>query len=127
MSSLTPRVRRRITTAAFGLAFVLAAMWASHIVAVAWRTASYRAAERFIRSSREISAEVGQITDLEEISASAFRPWSSPDWKDAYFRIRVKGSSGTIVVWIALVKASGVWKPTAAALNNADGQRLKLQ
>lgn len=104
-------------------------MWASHIVAVAYipRTSSYRAAEQFIRYSPEISAEVGQITDLKEISASAFRPSSSSDWKDAHFRISVKGSRGSIVVWIALVKASGVWKPTDAALNNADGQKLKLQ
>jgi hypothetical protein len=114
---------------AFGLGFVLAAMWAGHIVAVAYipRLESYRVAQQFIRSSPEISAKVGRITDLTDISASAFRPSSSSDWKDAYFRIRVTGSSGVVVVWIALAKELGVWKPTAAALNNADGQKLKLQ
>jgi hypothetical protein len=114
---------------AFGLGFVLAAIWASHIVAVAYipGTAPYRAAELFIRTSPEISAEVGRITDLKEISASAFRPWSSSDWKDVHYKIRVNGSSRSIVVWIALVKASGAWKPTDAAFNNEDGPKLKLQ
>jgi hypothetical protein len=100
VSSFDPRGRRHITRAAIGLAFVLAWMWAGHIVVVAYIPGleSYHVAQQFIRSSPEISAKVGRITDLTDISASAFLSSSSSDWKDAYFRIRETGTSGAIVV-----------------------------
>lgn len=114
---------------AFGLGFVLAAAWAAHIAAVVYvpRTEWYGAAERFIRASPEVSAEVGEITELRFIAGGASRPWSSSDWKDAQLRVRVTGRRGTAVVWMTLIKASGVWKPTAAALNDENGRKLKLQ
>lgn len=129
MGDLSPRVRRQITRSAFGFGFVLAALWAAHIVAVVYipKTESYGAAQQFIRTSPEISAEVGRITDLRVVSASAFRPWSSTDWERSHFRVRVTGSRGTVLVWMTLTKVSGVWKPTAAALNDENGRKLKLQ
>jgi hypothetical protein len=121
--------RKRIKTAALGLGFLLAAFWVAHIAAVVYvaRTEWYLAAEWFIRASPEVSADVGGITGTSFIAGGASRSSSSSDWKDAQLRVRVTGNRGTAIVWMTLIKVSGVWKPTAAALNDENGRRLKLQ
>jgi len=127
--SFSPQVRRQITRAAIGLAFVLVALWGAHIGTVVYLPQAewYPAAEKFIRSSPEISAEVGRITQLTPIAGGASWLYSSSDWKDAQSKVQVTGSRGSAVVWIRLIKVSGVWKPTAAALNDENGRKLKLQ
>jgi hypothetical protein len=107
---------------------VLAALWLAHINAVVFvpQTQWYRAAEQFVRSSPEVSAEVGQVHEVQFIGGGASRYYSS-DREDAQLRVRVSGSRGKAVVWMTLIKVSGVWKPTAAALNNENGRKLKLQ
>jgi hypothetical protein len=120
--------RRRIVLPVFGLGFVLAAMWMAHIAGVVYvpQTPWYRAAEQFVRSSPEVSAEVGQVHKVQFIGGGA-STYRSSDREDAQLKVRVTGGHGTAVVWMTLVKASGVWKPTAAALNDENGRRLNLK
>jgi hypothetical protein len=41
--------------------------------------------------------------------------------------VSVVGSRGKAVVWMTLVKVSEVWKPTAAALSDENGPKLKVK
>ena len=129
ITNIPAATRRRIIRAAVGLGFCLAALWAAHIAAVAYvpRTEWYLAAERFIRSNPEVSAEVGRIANLEVISAGGFRSWFSSDWENAQLRVRVTGSKGTVRVSVSLVKTTGRWMPEAGTLELADERRLKLK
>ena len=120
--------RRRLTRMAFGLGFVVAAAAAAHIAAVVYvpRTQWYRAAEQFVRSSPEVSAEVGQIHEVRFIRGGAGR-WYSTGREDARLSVSVVGSRGKAVVWMTLVKVSDVRKPTAATLSDENGPKLKVK
>jgi hypothetical protein len=119
--------RRRLTRMTFGLGFVVAAAAAARIAAVVYvpRTLWYRAAEQFVRSSPEVSAEVGQIHEVRFIGGGAGRYYSGRE--DAQLSVSVVGSRGKAVVWMTLVKVSNVWEPTAAALNDENGPKLKVK
>ena len=47
--------------------------------------------------------------------------------EDAQLSVSIVGSRGKTVVWMTLVKVSNVWKPTAAALNDENGPKLKVK
>ena len=120
------RSRRKILLPLFGLGFVAAALLASYFTAVVYvpRTEPYRIAEKYIRSSSEISKAVGRITGLEVLSGSASHPWwSSSNWTRAYLRIRVTGTTGKAVVALTFVKAGEGWKIDDARLGEWDSVR----